>query len=70
MEFDLPVLVCDTSGHFELIPLLDTLQVQHTQLNRGTVLDPHGTEEEEEGNKGFYPQPLARIATDAFPDIT
>ena len=55
MEFDLPVLVCDTSGHFELI---DTLQGQHTHLNGGTLLDQYCTEEEEGVNGGVYPQPL------------
>ena len=68
MDMDMPVLSHETSGHFELIPLLDTLQVQHTHLNVSTVLNQHGTYEEEGGNGGVYPQPIFRIGIEAFPD--
>ena len=69
MYGDLTMLVCDTAGKFEITPLLDNLEGQCTHLNGSTVLDQHDTEEEEGGNGKVYPQPLARITTDALPDI-
>ena len=68
MYGDLTMLVCDTAEKFEITPLLDNLEGQCTHLNGSTVLDQHDTEEEEGGNGKVYPQPLARITTDALPD--
>ena len=41
------IMVCDIAGKFELTPLLDTLEGQHTHLNDSNVLDQHSIGEEE-----------------------
>ena len=58
MDTYLLVLIHNTDGRFELIPLLFTLEGQHTHLNGSTLLDQYCTEEEEGVNGGVYPQPL------------
>ena len=44
MYVDLIVLVNDTYGNFVLIPLLYTLEGQHTHLNGIDVFDQYTTE--------------------------
>ena len=67
MGVNLLVLVHDTSGHFDINPLLDTLEGRCTQYDERTALVQLSTEEEEGINGGVYPQPLANISADAFP---
>ena len=47
MDVDFLVLVCDVVGHFEKIPLLDTLEGRHSHQDVINALDQHATEEEE-----------------------
>ena len=51
---DMLVLIHNTDGHSEPIPLLDTVKGKRTQTNSSTVLDQHDTEEYEGGNGGVY----------------
>ena len=46
MDVDQIVMVRDTAGYFEFIPLLDTLEGQCTYLNVRTLLYQHATGEE------------------------
>ena len=66
MGVNLLVLVHDTSGHFDINPLLDTLEGRCTQYDERTALVQLSTEEEEGINGGFYSQPHPPISTDTF----
>ena len=69
-DADLIVLIHDNAGHFEFIPLLDS--IKYELLGKGNIptnmeeLNQHATKEEERVNGVVYNQPLSNISAETF----